>query len=299
MPPGRTESEQMGDDREQRVVQSPRPPRRSPAVVERSSDAIGGRDTAEDRRTDNRPDPESAPPPAADSAALGRALLAETFGTFALTFVAAGGGAIGTVSGQIDAAARAIAPGLTVLAMIFALGAVSGAHINPAVTLAFALRGVFPWRRVPLYWLVQIAGAILAALLWRALFGSAALRAGMTRPDGGVGPALVMEIALTLLLAMVILGTATRERLLGPNAGIAVGATVALAGLFAAPISGASMNPARSLGPALVARIGDGQWIYLVGPALGAAAAALLARLLLGPPREPEAEAANGDNRPS
>ncbi len=288
----------MGDDREQRVVQSPRPPRRSPAVVERSSDAIGGRDTAEDRRTDNRPDPESSPPPGGESAALWRALLAETFGTFALTFVAVGGGAIGAVSGQIDAVARAVAPGLTVLAMIFALGAVSGAHINPAVSLAFAVRGVFPWRRVPLYWLVQMAGAFLAALLLRGLFGSAALRVGMTRPDGGVGPALVMEIALTLILVTVILGTATRERLLGPNAGIAVGATVALAGLFAAPISGASMNPARSLGPALVARIGDGQWIYLVGPALGAAAAALLCGLLHGQPRAPEADAARGDDGP-
>jgi aquaporin Z len=104
-----------------------------------------------------------------------------------------------------------------------------------------------------------------------------------------------MEIALTLLLVTVILGTATRERLLGPNAGIAVGATVALAGLFAAPISGASMNPARSLGPALVAWSGGGQWLYLIGPVVGAAMAVGLAWLLHGPPSPPEADAAKGD----
>jgi aquaporin Z len=231
-------------------------------------------------------------PAGEDAPPLWRALVAEAFGTFALTLVTAGGGAIDAVSGEVGSAARAVAPGLTVLAMIYALGA--GAHINPAVTFAFALRGVFPRRRVPAYWLVQMTGAVVAALLVRTLFG-AALAAGMTRARGGVGPALTMEIVLTLLLVTVILGTATRERLLGPNAGIAVGATVALAGLFAGPVSGASMNPARSLGPALVAWSGDGQWIYLVGPVVGAATAVGLAWLLHGPPRPPEADAAKGD----
>jgi aquaporin Z len=236
--------------------------------------------------------------PANDPPALRRRLAAEAFGTFALTLVAAGGGAIAAIGGDVDPLARAVAPGLTVLAMIYALGSVSGAHINPAVTLAFALRGVFPWRRVPAYWLVQIAGAIVAAILLRVLFGAAALTEGMTNALGGVGPALTMEIVLTLLLVTVILGTATRERLLGPNAGIAVGSTVALAGLFAAPVSGASMNPARSLGPAFVAQSGDWQWIYLAGPFVGAAAAVALAWLLHGPPRPPEADAATGDASP-
>ncbi|HEU0114051.1 MAG TPA: aquaporin [Thermomicrobiales bacterium] len=231
------------------------------------------------------------------SPTLWRACAAETFGTFALTLVAAGAGAVAAGRGDIDPLARAVAPGLTVLAMIYALGAVSGAHLNPAVTLAFALRGVFPWRRVPAYWLVQMAGAVAASLLLRALFGASALVAGMTRADGGIEAALTMEIVLTLLLVTVILGTATRERLLGPNAGIAVGSTVALAGLFAAPVSGASMNPARSLGPALGAWSGTGQWVYLLGPAVGAAIAVVLAWLLYGPPRPPEADAARGDAR--
>lgn len=235
--------------------------------------------------------------PADDAPALWRALVAEAFGSFALTLVAAGAGAIAAIGGDIGPLARAVAPGLTVLAMIYAIGSVSGAHINPAVTLAFALRGVFLWRRALAYWLVQMAGAVVAATLLRALFGTA-LAAGMTRPGDGVGPALTMEVVLTLLLVTVILGTATRERLLGHNAGIAVGSTVALAGLFAAPVSGASMNPARSLGPALVAQTGDGQWIYLVGPLLGAAAAVALAWLLHGPPRPPEAVAAAGDAGP-
>ncbi|HEU0114113.1 MAG TPA: aquaporin, partial [Thermomicrobiales bacterium] len=147
-------------------------------------------------------------------------------------------------------------------------------------------------------WLVQMAGALIAALRVGALFGAPALVAGMTRAGGSLGPALTLEIVLTLLLVTVILGTATRERLLGPNAGIAVGSTVALTGLFAAPISGASMNPARSLGPALVAWSGSGQWVYLVGPAVDATAAVALAWLLYGPPRPPEADAATGEPAP-
>lgn len=229
-------------------------------------------------------------------AALWRSLGAELLGTAALTLVAAGGEVIAIRSGgQIDLTARAAAPGLMVMAVIYALGQVSGAHINPAVTLAFALRRDFPWRRVPGYWVAQILGAILAALYLRALFGHVA-EAGATRPHAGVGTALAMEIVLTLLLVSIILGTATRAKVVGPNAAIAVGGTVALAGLFAGPISGASMNPARSLGPALVAGAAVHQWIYVVGPGLGAALATLLAALIHGPRQPSEAEAAEGDS---
>jgi glycerol uptake facilitator-like aquaporin len=188
--------------------------------------------------------PEEERPP--DPYAFARALGAELVGTFALTLVAAGGEVIAGLGGAVDATVRAVAPGLTVLAMIYALGQVSGAHINPAVTLAFAVRGVFPWRHVPAYWVVQLGGAALAAGLLRALFGAAALAAGATVPKLTPAAALPMEIVLTFLLVSVILGTATRERLIGPNAAIAVGSTVALYGLFAAPLSGASMNPARA-----------------------------------------------------
>ena len=168
-----------------------------------------------------------------------RCLFAEFFGTAALTTVAAGGEVIAALSGgEVSHDARAIAPGLLVMALIYAIGDVSGAHVNPAVTLAFALRRDFPWRKVPAYWIVQIAGALGASWLLRALFGDVA-HLGANQARHGVGVALVMEILLSGLLMTVILGTATRNRLIGPNAAIAVGGTIALCGLFAAPISGA------------------------------------------------------------
>jgi aquaporin Z len=189
-----------------------------------------------------------------------------------------------------------------VLALIYALGDVSGAHVNPAVTLAFALRGVFSWARVPAYWLAQLAGAIGAAAFLGLTFGPVA-HLGATVPGFGVPPALAMEVALTWLLVTVILGTATRHRVVGPNAALAVGATVALCGLFAGPVSGASMNPARSLGPALVDAIAgagvgsaawQSAWIYVLGPVAGAATAVLGIRLLKGYQKDGEQEAASG-----
>ncbi|MBX6342341.1 MAG: aquaporin, partial [Thermomicrobiaceae bacterium] len=215
-------------------------------------------------------------------------LAGELFGTFALTMVAAGGEVIAAVShGEVSPAARAVAPGLMVMALIYAVGDVSGAHFNPAVTFAFALRRVFPWCQLPAYWLAQLAGALLAAGLLRLLFGRAA-HVGATRPEHGALTAVVMEVVLTLFLVTVILGTASRGMVVGPNAALAVGGTIALDGLFAAPISGASMNPARSLGPALLGGTMGTAWIYLLGPLAGAALATLLIWLMKGRERSPE-----------
>jgi aquaporin Z len=224
-----------------------------------------------------------------------RRLLAELLGTFALTLVAAGGEVISTISGgAVSPAARVVAPGLLVMAMIYTLGSQSGAHFNPVVTLAFTLRRDFPWGRVPGYWGAQLVGAVLAALLLRLLFGLVG-HLGATLPHHGTIQALVMEVMLTFLLITVILGTATNHRLTGPNAAIAVGGTIVLAGLFAGPISGASMNPARSFGPFLVSGQLADAWIYVVGPIAGALLAVIVAWLLRGGTTKEAVETAKGN----
>lgn len=231
-------------------------------------------------------------------AGLLRACAAEMLGTFALTLAAAGGEVIAAVShGEVSHAARAVAPGLVVMALIYANGNCSGAHFNPVVSLAFALRRVFPLTRVPAYWAMQFLGATLAALLLRSLFGGVA-HLGATEAKHGALPAFVMEIALTWLLLTVILGTASRFSLVGPNAALAVGGTIALCGLFAGPISGASMNPARSLGPMLASGQTSQAWIYLAGPVVGSIMAVLVTTLLHGEKKDPkEQEAAEGENK--
>ena len=171
--------------------------------------------------------------------------------------------------GEVSTAARAAAPALMVAALIYSIGDTSGAHFNPAVSLSFGLKRLVPAWWVPLYWVAQVVGAILAASVLRILFGdgieSAVSRPKLIDPPG----ALVLEVILTVFLVSVILGTADRFRVVGPNAALAVGATIALCGLVALPIEGASMNPARSIGPAIVAgRLGD-LWIYVTGPLLG------------------------------
>ncbi len=224
-----------------------------------------------------------------------RRLFAELLGTFALTLVAAGGEVFAVISGgEVSPAARAVAPGLLVMAMIYTLGNQSGAHFNPVVTLAFTLRQDFPWKRVPGYWGAQFVGAVLAALLLRVLFGLVG-HLGATFPHHGTIEALVMEVVLTFLLVTVILGTATNHRLTGPNAALAVGGTIALLALIAGPISGASMNPARSLGPFLVSgQLGD-SWIYIVGPFVGGLLAVLVAWLLRGRTTPEAVETAKGN----
>lgn len=231
---------------------------------------------------------------AGKSTQIFRSLVAELLGTFALTFVAAGAIVIAKISGgQLSIADEVIAPGLLVMAMIYTIGGISGAHLNPAVTLSFALRSDFKWRYLPGYWLVQFLGAILAALLLRLLFGNVG-NLGATLPHHGAVAALIMELVLTFLLVTVILGTATNQKLVGHNAALAVGGTIALDGLFSAPISGASMNPARSLGPFLVSgQFGDA-WIYLLGPFAGALLAVGFAWLLRGGTNPEAVEAASG-----
>lgn len=217
---------------------------------------------------------------------------AEAIGTFALTFVAAGGDVTANLTGgDVTPLARAVAPGLLVMAFIYAIGDRSGAHFNPVVTLAFALRRVFPATWVVGYWLAQLLGATLAAALLRFLFGGVA-DAGVSAPNIAPETALVIEIVLTAILVTVVLGTADRFQLIGPSAGIAVGATIALCGLIALPIEGASMNPARSFGPALIHAEFDHLWIYIAGPAIGAVVAVGLARFLHGPVPRAEAEQA-------
>jgi aquaporin Z len=220
-----------------------------------------------------------------------RRLLAELVGTFFLVLVAAGAVTVDATSGgQIGRVASVVAPGLMVMAVILAFGPVSGAHLNPAVTLAFAVRGYFPWRRVPLYVAVQLVAALLACLLLRALFGTAG-DLGATAPGKGVTPltALVMEVVLTFGLVTVILATATRGRITGAVSALGVGGYIALAGLWSSPVSGASMNPARSLGPAAVLPRFDDVWIYVAGPLLGALLAVVVTLAVMG--RRGEADA--------
>ncbi len=214
-----------------------------------------------------------------------RRLFSELFGTFLLVLVGAGGGVVGALShGAVSRTAAVAAPGLMVMAIILFMGAVSGAHLNPAVTLAFSLRRDFPWRRVPGYLIVQLVGATLACLFLRAVYGDVG-RLGATVPGAGIADwkVLLTELVLTLGLVSTILGTASRAQNVGALSAVAVGGYIVLAGLWASPISGASMNPARSFGPDLVLGSFGHFWPYVVGPGVGAAIAVGVAWLLRGP----------------
>ena len=221
---------------------------------------------------------------------------AELFGTLLLVFVSAGAGVVEAATGEpISLGAKAAARGLIVMVLIYTLGGVSGAHLNPAVTFAFALRGAFPWARAAAYWVAQLLGGLGGAALLLALFGHA-LAAGTTTPGPGVsaGIALVTEIVLALLLVSVILGTAEEAHLVGPNAAIAVGATIGLCACFADPVSGASMNAFRSFAPALLSGQLDHVWIYFVASFAGALGAVALAFFFHGPPNRAELKAGRG-----
>jgi len=213
-----------------------------------------------------------------------RRLFSEVYGTFLLVIVAAGGGMMGQAfPNTISRTAAVVAPGLMVMGIIMFMGKVSGAHLNPAVSIAFALRGDFPWRRVPGYIVVQLFGATLAALFLRgvikvsATYGSNYVAHGYADWQG-----YLMEALLTLGLVSVILGTASGAQNIGIFGAIGVGSYIALAGLWGSPISGASMNPARTFGPDLVGRDFTGYWVYVAGPLTGAAVAVGLAFVLRG-----------------
>jgi aquaporin Z len=190
---------------------------------------------------------------------------------------------------------KVVAPGMMVMAIIYFMGAVGGAHLNPAVTSAFAVRRNFPWDRVPGYIIAQFIGGIAAACLLWAMFGTVGLL-GATTPALGISDfkALVMEVLLTVGLVSTILGTASGARNIGSNGALAVGGYIALAGLWAAPISGASMNPVRSLAPDLVRGDMSTAWIYVAGPIIGAMIAVGFEWILKGKPTAAESSAAQG-----
>ena len=213
-----------------------------------------------------------------------RRLFSELLGTFFLVLVAAGGGMMShAFPGVISHSAAVVAPGLMVMGVILFMGKISGAHLNPAVSIAFALRRDFPWRRVPGYIITQLAGATLAALFLRAVINVSA-KYGSNYPATGYSgmAAFWMELVLTTGLVSVILGTASGAQNVGIIGAFGVGAYIALAGLWGSPISGASMNPARTFGPDLVATTFTSYWVYVAGPIAGAVLAVGIAFILRG-----------------
>jgi aquaporin Z len=223
-----------------------------------------------------------------------RRLIAELLGTFFLVLVAAGAGMMNTaIPGAIGRSAAVVAPGLMVMAIILFMGHVSGAHLNPIVSLAFALRGDFPWRRVPGYIIVQLVGATCAALFLRAVLNVSSVH-GSNYPASGYSStaAMWLEVVLTLGLVSVILGTASGAQNVGILGAFGVGGYIALAGLWASPLSGASMNPARTFGPDLVATNFTDYWVYAVGPVVGAVLAVAIAQVLRGRGGDSDAVAA-------
>ena len=214
-----------------------------------------------------------------------RRLFSELLGTFFLVLVGAGGAVVNASShGAISRSTAVAAPGLMVMAIILFMGAVSGAHLNPAVTLGFWLRGDFPGRRVPGYIIVQLLGSTLACLFLWAVLGKLG-RLGATEPGAGISDwkAMLFELILTVGLLSTILGTASRAQNVGALSAVAVGGYIILAGFWSSPISGASMNPARSFGPDLALGDFSNYWVYLAGPIAGALIAVAFAWVLRGP----------------
>jgi aquaporin Z len=220
-----------------------------------------------------------------DPAQEWRRLFSEILGTALLVLAGAGGAVVNAVShGAVSRAAAVTAPGLTVLAVILFMGAVSGAHLNPVVTMAFGLRRDFPWRRAVGYILAQLIGAALACAFLLAVFGDVG-QLGATLPGAGIHDwqAMLVELVLTAGLVSTILGTASSAQNVGALSAVGVGAYIVLAGLWSSPISGASMNPARSFGPDLLRGNFADYWVYLAGPILGALLAVSCAHVLRGP----------------
>jgi MIP family channel proteins len=215
---------------------------------------------------------------------LGRRCLAEAFATFALVFAGCGAIVVNSERGDpLGAVGVALTFGLVIMAMVYATGHVSGAHINPAVTIAFVASRHFPAREALAYVPAQLCGAIAGALLLRVTWGGTPAALGATVPTVGSAAAFTYELVLTALLMFVIVAVATDTRAVGAAAAIAIGGAVGLDALFGGPVTGASMNPARSIGPALVAREWTDQWIYVTAPIVGALAGAMLYQGIRGP----------------
>lgn len=219
------------------------------------------------------------------STSLFRRTVAEALGTYALVTAGCGAIIVNSSTGALTHVGVAFTFGLIVMVMIAATGHLSGAHLNPAVTVAFALTRHFPWANVPLYIIGQCFGAIAAAVTLQGLFGPVA-NLGATVPAGSAFQSLGLEVLLTAVLMFVIISVATDTRAVGQLAAVAIGATVALDALWGGPISGASMNPARSFGPALVAGVWHDQWVYWLGPLLGAPLGAILYQYLRAPTQD-------------
>ncbi|HEY7399204.1 MAG TPA: MIP family channel protein [Gaiellaceae bacterium] len=206
--------------------------------------------------------------------ALFRSAVAEAIGTFALVFAGCGAIVVDAKTHELGHVGVAISFGLVIMFGIYAVGHISGAHFNPAVTFGFALSRHFPWRRAGVYWVAQVAGAVAAAAILRGSLGNHA-DLGATLPTGSQGQAFLWEVILTFFLMFVIMSVATDTRAVGEAAAIAIGGTVGLDAMFGGPITGASMNPARSIGPALISGNLHALWLYVVAPAVGAAIGAL------------------------
>jgi MIP family channel proteins len=216
-----------------------------------------------------------------DAPPLARVLAAEAIGTFVLVFAGAGAVMVDSETHALGQVGIGLTFGLVIAAMVYAVGHVSGAHLNPAVSFAFALTRHFPWSRSLAYWCAQLGGALVAALVLRSLLGDVA-SVGATMPSGSAGQSFAWEVVLTFFLGFVVIAVATDVRAVGEAAALAIGATVGFDAVFGGPISGASMNPARSLGPALVGGELGTVWIYVFAPIAGASLGALAYQFVRG-----------------
>ncbi|KAG2586310.1 aquaporin NIP1-2-like [Panicum virgatum] len=204
-------------------------------------------------------------------------IIAEILGTYFMIFAGCGSVVVNlSTAGTVTFPGICAVWGLVVMVLVYSVGHISGAHFNPAVTVAFATCGRFPWKQVPSYAVAQVLGSTLASLTLRVVFGGATAREHFfgTAPSGSDAQAVALEFVISFYLMFVVSGVATDNRAIGELAGLAVGATVLLNVLFAGPITGASMNPARTLGPAIVAGRYRSVWVYVVGPVCGTVAGA-------------------------
>jgi aquaporin NIP len=216
---------------------------------------------------------------------LVRLLVAEFVGTFALVFAGCGAIMVDAKTGELGDVGVAISFGLVIMAMIYAVGHISGAHLNPAVTLGFGLTRHFPWSRASGYWGAQVLGALTAALVLRGSLGDVA-HVGATLPSGSDRQSFLWELVMTFFLMFVVMAVATDTRAVGEAAAIAIGGTVGLDAMFGGPVSGASLNPARSIGPAFVSGDLHALWLYILAPAAGAALGAVAYQVIRGDPAE-------------